>query len=421
MTLIPSQLRRHPDARRGTATFPVAPALALALLAAGCRTPQVGHHDDPPTPALAAAIARGGTNGAALAAAARQLPPDQQEGMAFLLEHMPDRDLQRLPPSLVLENVRLAYQALAAAPWRTRIPQDVFLNDVLPYASMNERRDDWRRKLREISVPLVADCATPAEAAQRLNQRLFKAVHVRYSTARRRADQGPLETMESGLATCTGLSILLVDACRAVGVPARVVAIPLWPSLRGNHTWVEIWDGDWHFAGAAEPDPKGLDRGWFKHEATKARRDEPLHAIYASSFRRTGLTFPLAWAPSVDWVSAVNVTDRYTAPAPPAATNTLRLLVRVLDQPGGRRVAATVSVRDPANPGAPWTGTSRDEGADLNDLLAFTLPRPRNYELTATLGTRSVRHSLPAGTNAQHILELHLATPATPAAPPPRP
>ncbi len=95
----------------------------------------------------------------------------------------------------------------------------MFFNDILPYASVNESRDAWHRKLYDLAAPLVADCQTPAEVAQRLNQKLFKLTGLRYSTQRRRPDQGPLETMESGVATCTRLSIMLVDACRAVGVP----------------------------------------------------------------------------------------------------------------------------------------------------------------------------------------------------------
>ena len=107
----------------------------------------------------------------------------------------------------------------------------------------------------------------------------------------------PGESIQSGIATCTGLSILLVDACRSVGIPARVAGTPMWSNLRGNHTWVEIWDGEWHFAGAAEPDAAGLDHGWFVHDATTAKRDVPEHAIYATSFRRTGISFPLVWLP----------------------------------------------------------------------------------------------------------------------------
>ena len=321
---------------------------------------------------------------------------------------MPDQDLRELPANLLVENIVLADEAFAKAPWRARVPREIFLNDVLPYASVNERRDDWRRLLRETCAPLVADCQTPGEAAQRLNQKLFKLVNVKYSTKRKRADQSPLESMESGLATCTGLSILLVDACRSVGVPARVVGTPLWANLRGNHTWVEIWDDGWHFTGAAEPDPKGLDRGWFRHDASQAKRDEPRHAIYASSFAKTGIAFPMVWADDVDWVSAVNVTDRYTPKATPADAGKTRLLVKVLDRPAGQRVVASISVAETTNAAVKFDGKSKDESADLNDILAFEVARDRGYEIQAVLGDRKVRKEFRAGTNAQELVVLTL-------------
>ncbi len=118
------------------------------------------------------------------------------------------------------------------------------------------------------------------------------------------------------MASCTGLSVRLTDACRAVGVPARVVGIPSWVNKRGNHTWVEVWDETWHFAGACEPDRRGLNHGWFEHDASLAQRDSLRHAIYATSFLKTDLTFPMVWARGVAYVSAVNVTDRY-AKTPP--------------------------------------------------------------------------------------------------------
>ena len=46
---------------------------------------------------------------------------------------------------------------------------------------------------------------------------------------------------------------MVIDACRAVGVPARFVGTPLWADKSGNHSWVEVWDKGWHFTGAAEP------------------------------------------------------------------------------------------------------------------------------------------------------------------------
>jgi hypothetical protein len=258
------------------------------------------------------ALARAGDNRAELAKALAAAPPDQQKGMAFLVANMADRDLKSLSAAFLLENVGLAYKARRELPWGRQVPEEVFLNDVLPYANVDEPRDLWRKELYELCLPLVKDCKTPAEAAQRLNARLFPKVKVRYSTDRKQPHQSPKQTMASGKATCTGLAILLSDACRSVAVPARLAGTPLWANKRGNHTWVEVWDGDWHFTGAAEPDPKGLDHAWFEHDASEARKESRMEAIYAASFRRTEITFPLVWAPDGKDVYAENVTDRYT-------------------------------------------------------------------------------------------------------------
>jgi transglutaminase-like putative cysteine protease len=330
-----------------------------------------------------AALAQSGGNRPELTKALVAVPETQRDALQFLIENMPPQDLRGLPAAYLLEDTALACEAMAAAPWAKDVPHDIFLNEVLPYASLNERRDDWRARFREIAAPLVRDCRTPGEAAQALNRQIFKLVNVRYSTERQKPDQSVLESMASGLASCSGLSILLVDACRAVGVPARVAGTPMWMNMRGNHTWVEVWDGGWHFVGAAEPDAKGLDHTWFSGDAAQAQRDAPEHAIYASSFRQTGLAFPLVWDSGIHWVPAVNVTDRYTGAPPPAAAPPakVRVLVRVLDHESGKRVAAKVTVSDPADPSLKLEGESRDEAADLNNLLSFSLARAHAYKL----------------------------------------
>lgn len=362
----------------------------------------------PRSRAFQRAIDNGGTNGGALVKAVQSLDATHRDAAEFLLTHMPELDLRELPPAMFIENLLLAEEAMTAAPWRSKVPSEIYLNDVLPYASVNERRDNWRRLLREKCAPLVADCQTPGEAAQRLNEKLFKLVNVKYSTKRKRADQSPLESMESGIATCTGLSILLVDACRSVGVPARVVGTPMWSNLRGNHTWVEVWDGDWHFTGAAEPDPKGLDRGWFRHDASQAKKDIPQHSIYASSFAKTGLSFPMVWADDVDWVSAVNVTDRYTPKATNATSGKVRLLVKVLDRPAGQRVAASVIVSETTNAAFRLEDKSRDESADMNDFASFEVARDRAYQITASIDGKTIQREFAAGTNVQELVVLTL-------------
>lgn len=239
------------------------------------------------------------------------VPRHQRAGMAFLIANMPDTDLRSLKVDFLMTNTDLAYRARKEVPWGKDIPEEIFLNDVLPYANVDEKRDAWRKEFFDLCLPLVMECKTPAEAAQKLNGVLFQKLKLGYSTQRRAANQSPKESIEQGKASCTGLSIVLADACRAVCVPARLVGTPLWANKRGNHTWVEIWDKTWHFTGACEPDPKGLDRGWFVGDAAQAKRDVPEHAIYAASFKKTPQHFPLVWARRNKSVPAENVTDHY--------------------------------------------------------------------------------------------------------------
>jgi hypothetical protein len=364
------------------------------------------------------ALTQAGTNRTELVQALEKAPENHREGLQFLLTNMPPRDLRSLSAGFLLENLALACRAMQEAPWAKAISPGLFLNEILPYASMNEQRDNWRQQLHEICQPLVKDCKTPGEAGKTLNKQLFRLLKVKYSRARRAPDQGPFETMESGVATCTGLSILLVDACRAVGVPARIVATPRWSNNSGNHTWVEIWDGDWHFTGAAEQDPKGLDRGWFAGNASKAVKEDPDHAIYATSFQKTGLSFPLPWAGKVDYVSAVNVTERYAAKAQPAVPSGLRLALDVFDRPVGDRVAARVTVTDAANAAVQFEGTSKEETADMNDHLFFQLPTQRTYVIEAERGNTRHRQRYTAGTNAEDRLNIFLSgVPAVPQPP----
>jgi len=83
----------------------------------------------------------------------------------------------------------------------------------------------------------------------------------------------------------------------------------MWPDQSGNHTWVEIWDGRWRYTGAAEPNR--LDHAWFTQKASMANEKYP---IYASSFKKTRLHFPLRWAPQLKYVSAEVVTRNYHQP-----------------------------------------------------------------------------------------------------------
>jgi hypothetical protein len=56
----------------------------------------------------------------------------------------------------------------------------------------------------------------------------------------------------------------------------------------------------------------GLNRTWFFPQPAKGQiPGSHWHAIYAASYRQTGLPFPLAWSPKDNSVPGVDVTQAY--------------------------------------------------------------------------------------------------------------
>ena len=182
--------------------------------------------------------------------------------------------------------------------------EELFFNDVLPYASLDETRERWRPEFYNKCRAIVAKASTATEAVQAINSKIFNLINVHYNTGRKQPNQSPAESIAQGRATCTGLSIILVDACRSVGIASRVAGTPLWTNNRGNHTWSEIWDGGWHFTGSDEYNAAGLNRGWFVGAAAKADKSNWEHSIYATSWKKTGTRFPMVWDIDARQVSA---------------------------------------------------------------------------------------------------------------------
>ena len=298
----------------------------------------------------------------------------------FLLEGMPPTDLRSLSQKFLMENLDLAMKARDKFPWAKALPDNVFFNDVLPYASLDETREAWRAEFYEQCQKLVADSSSATEAVQAINRDLFKIIDVHYNTGRKEPNQSPSESRELGKATCTGLSIILVDACRSVGVPARVVGTALWTNKRGNHTWVEIYDnGEWYFTGADEYDRKGLNRAWFTRDASKAIADDWRHAIWATSWKPTGSRFPMVWDLESEEVPGVNVTGRY-AKAGGESASKATVYVRVWNRRRGERMATEVDLLESTGK-TTQSVTSKAGATDMNDMPAVSIRIGTDYRL----------------------------------------
>lgn len=302
-----------------------------------------------------------------------------EKAARFLVEGMPKRDRENLGRDFLMTNLDLALKAKKEFSWAKKVPDGIFLNDVLPYASLDETREDWRAFFYPKCKDLVKGAKTPTEAAQAINKGIFNLIKVHYNTGRKAPNQSPAESIKLGKATCTGLSIILVDACRSVGIPARIVGTALWFNKRGNHTWVEIYDdGTWYFTGADEYDAKGFNRGWFTGDASKAIEDQWQHAIWATSWKKTGSNFPMVWDIRNKEVSGVNVTSRYVKKQ---KTSKGLVYFRVWDRKGGKRVVAVLNEVVKTKAGT----------ADLNDMAELQIKVGEVLRVTLDGETRSVK------------------------------
>ncbi|MDR1755906.1 MAG: transglutaminase-like domain-containing protein [Culturomica sp.] len=309
-----------------------------------------------------------------------------KEGMAFLIVNMPERDLKELKAGFLVNNVDFAYLARERFPWAQNVPLDIFFNDVLPYVSLNEPRDEWRADFYGRFSAYVADCKDIFEAIDSVNRNLRDEVRVDYSTRRKRPDQSPYESMAQGVASCSGLSILLTDAFRSVGIPARVAGTPSWHDNRGNHNWVEVWaDGKWYFT---EYYPNKLNLAWFFADAGKAVKGDSVYAIYASSFQPADTYFPLVWDSTIRYVHAEDVTDRYVelyreyearikADGNHVSLKVVMFKKEQKEQNSDDREAVNVDIFC----GTEQVGGGRTPGVerDMNDMLEFLVEKNKTY------------------------------------------
>ena len=332
-------------------------------------------------------IATAGDNAKELKKALKEVPRNEREAVAFLISYMPERDAKSLSAEFLLENVEYAYKARAEFPWAKEVPDSVFLNDVVAYANLNENRESWRKDFYERFKKYVAPCKTMREAIDSVNKNVRDELLVDYNTKREKPDQAPYESMRQHMASCSGLSILLTDAFRAVGIPSRVAGTPAWHDDRGNHNWNEVWiDGQWRFTEYYPSDD--LDQSWFLTDAGKAIKEDVRKAIYAASFKPTGCYFPLVWDENIRYVHAENVTDRYTSlyraqlSAMPADGSHVALRVMVFKdkdhaEASGDRVATNLDVfkGDKQLYGGRSTGATQD----MNDVLTFNVEKNQQY------------------------------------------
>lgn len=183
-------------------------------------------------------------------------------------------------------NAEFAMKARDELSVTAKVSEELFLHAVLPYQHFDEPLDDWRpsffqRLMSHKSIRLASTLKELAEAVIPLaftglgNTVAFKSNFTPQAMA-------PIsETLHFGHASCTGMSILVANALRSVGVPARIAGIAEWNRPEGgNHNWVEVWTGDgWHFIDAVPTTQVDWDKAWFAEGPVQNSLSHGIHAV----------------------------------------------------------------------------------------------------------------------------------------------
>jgi O-antigen ligase len=254
------------------------------------------------------ALKAAGENAGQLIQGIHAVDPEKRAALAFLLVNMSERDLKTLSADFILSNIRYAFKARSSLLFDRNIPEDVFLNYILPYAVLNERRDNWRPLFYDKFIEIIRMSPSFEEALMNLNRDLFNMFRIVFLNIDIYSSMNsPLETIKKGCGSCLELAIMFIDACRAVGIPARLVIIPQWPHSRLGHAWSEVYvNGRWHCFGAF--DPARLDGIVERRVAMRMDASRAEHRVYAVSFQKTDIQMTF-W----EDISFIDITERYVS------------------------------------------------------------------------------------------------------------
>jgi hypothetical protein len=279
---------------------------------------------------------------------------NKTEALTSLLAGMPRRDMILLESNpfltldFLLETLR---HALMAWPFSASLgtPWPVFLDSVLPYSMLDEKRDlwwRWRPRFAQIFGPVVAGSANATEAMHRLavaiplaetNGALFLAgaggtqqpapgIPITWHSSVSPAFISPQQVASFG-GSCTGTGIVLVAAARSVGVAARLAGCSESVVRGDDHHWAEYFDatspgpfGDyWHTkegesagnTGGPWDSPSGPMLGCLQGVVPGSNVDTLWAATWGSDTYLPALWSNNTWAQTWAWVGGTNVCGRY--------------------------------------------------------------------------------------------------------------
>lgn len=223
----------------------------------------------------------------------------ERECLQFLQQHMmpidvpnaeslgfPSKNAAQLPDGLsfgiVGPSIKLSLEAKRDYhAWTKDVPREIYYEYVANFANVNEPRTNWRpifyKALAPIVQQFVQDHNVKVEAVvDAVNDHVWSAFNhlvmldkgeIRFEAGQTPLIYDPMSVLLFGYASCTGISIFLINALRAVGIPARLAGTDAWNGVveNGNHSWIEVWIKHKWYILEAKPAAGGLVKDWMNN------------------------------------------------------------------------------------------------------------------------------------------------------------
>lgn len=165
-----------------------------------------------------------------------------------------------LSQGIIGPTISLSVESRLKYPWTFSVPKEIFFEYVGTFANVNEARTNWRPyfhdKISAILDTLVESNAVVEDVVNALDDEIWTLLSknssqpIFFKSGQTPLIYDPMSIITFGYASCTGLSILLINVLRTAGIPARLVGTDAWHGKKenGNHSWVEFYgsDNSWH-------------------------------------------------------------------------------------------------------------------------------------------------------------------------------
>merc|ERR1711920_1055233 len=128
----------------------------------------------------------------------------------------------KLPHGLVGTNIELALETYGSYSWTKDVPKDIFLEYIVSFVNVNEPRTSWRPLFVDALAPTVkllldSQGVDVNQVVHAVNTDIWKAFgesEIVFKEHQTPLIFDPMSTISYKHASCTGLSIFLVNALR---------------------------------------------------------------------------------------------------------------------------------------------------------------------------------------------------------------